>query len=122
MKVDLNGFVDGQEAGLAHFAKSNCRLAIVQTAGVRTLLRRELSQDAGVPVKDASHVWLRSAWGVAGLAHFSYSFDGSTFTDTSNPCRLTWGSYRGDRIGLYSINTTREQGYADFSDFHYQIK
>jgi beta-xylosidase len=121
VKVDLNGFVDGQEAGLAHFAKSNCRLAIVQAAGTKTLLRPESRQDTGIPVTDDSKIWLRSTWGVTGRAHFSYSFDGSMFIDTGNPCRLSWGSYRGDRIGLYSINRALDGGYADFSDFEYEI-
>jgi len=75
-----------------------------------------------VPVVTAKSLWLRSTWGIEGLARFSYSFDGSEFTEIGQSCRLTWGSYRGDRIGLYTWNSTGDRGYADFSDFHYEIE
>ena len=122
VKVDLGGLMDGQEAGLAHFAKANCRLAVVQNGGVRTVMRVDQPGSTVVPVVTAKSLWLRSTWGIEGLARFSYSFDGSEFTEIGQSCRLTWGSYRGDRIGLYTWNSTGDRGYADFSDFHYEIE
>ena len=122
VKVSLSGLADGQEAGLAHFAKTSCRLAIVQNEGVRTLKRIDQPGSIVVPVLTAKSLWLRSAWGVEGVARFSYSFDGLVFTEIGDSCQLTWGSYRGDRIGLYTLNSNSERGYADFSDFRYVIE
>lgn len=122
VKVSLSGLADGQEAGLAHFAKTSCRLAIVQNEGVRTLKRIDQPGSIVVPVLTAKSLWLRSAWGIEGLARFSYSFDGLVFTEIGDSCQLTWGSYRGDRIGLYTLNSNSERGYADFSDFRYGIE
>ena len=122
VKVNLSGLTDGQEAGLAHFAKTSCRLAIVQNEGVRTLKRIDQPGSPVVPVLTAKSLWLRSAWGVEGVARFSYSFDGLVFTEIGDSCQLTWGSYRGDRIGLYTLNSNSERGYADFSDFRYVIE
>ena len=70
----------------------------------------------------AKSLWLRSAWGVEGVARFSYSFDGLVFTEIGDSCRLTWGSYRGDRIGLYTPNRYSERGSPDFSDFEYVVE
>jgi beta-xylosidase len=122
VKLDLAGLTNGQEAGLAHFAKADCRLAAVQTQGVRKLLRTDQPASTAVPVLTAANVWLRSTWGVQGLASFSYSFDGKTFTEIGEACRLTWGFYRGDRVGLYTWNSAGDRGYADFSDFRYVIE
>jgi beta-xylosidase len=120
--MDLNGLVDGQEAGLAHFAKTNCRLAVVQTGEVRKLLRIDQADTTVGPPVVSQIIWLRSTWNVEGLARFSYSLDGSAFTEIGGPCRLSWGAYRGDRIGLYTWNSTAERGHVDFSDFRYRIE
>jgi hypothetical protein len=121
VKMNLRGLVDNQEAGLAHFAKTNCRLAVVQAGQARKLLRIDPSDTAAGPVVTGQEVWLRSTWNVEGIATFSYSLDGSAFTEIGTPCRLTWGYYRGDRIGLYTSGTS-ERGFVDFSDFQYRIQ
>jgi hypothetical protein len=106
---------------LAHFAKTNCRIAVVQTGARRRLLRFDEADATGGPIVDADRLWLRSTWGVGGVASFSYSFDGSAFTEIGNPCRLSWGAYRGDRLGLYTSNSAIDRGYVDFGDFRYRI-
>jgi hypothetical protein len=122
VKMDLGGLVDGEEAGLAHFARENCRLAVAQIGGVRKVLRIDQGNETVGPVVTAARIWLRSAWGEEGMARFSYSLDGSAFTEIGSSCRLSWGSYRGDRIGLYTVNDTIERGYVDFSDFRYRVE
>jgi hypothetical protein len=69
-----------------------------------------------------TRIWLRSTWGEEGMASFSYSLDGFAFTEIGSSCRLSWGSYRGDRIELYTWNRTMEQGHVDFSNFRYRIE
>lgn len=46
--------------------------------------------------------------------------DGETFTPFSQ-YQLTWGFYRGDRIGIYCYNELGEQGYVDVDYFHYDM-
>jgi hypothetical protein len=35
-------------------------------------------------------------------------------------CKLTWGNYRGDRIGLFTDNPGRAAGFVDFASFAYR--
>src|SRR5664280_554944 len=120
--MDLGGLVNGEEAGLAHFARENCRLAVAQIGGVRKVLRIDQGNETAGPVVTTTRVWLRSTWSEEGMARFSYSLDGSAFTEIGSSCRLSWGSYRGDRIGLYTLNSRIERGYVDFSDFGYRVE
>jgi beta-xylosidase len=122
VKMDLGDLADGEEAGLAHFARENCRLAVVQTGGVRKVVRIDQGKETAGPVVTTLGIWLRSTWSEEGMARFSYSLDGSAFTEIGSSCRLSWGSYRGDRIGLYTVNDTIERGYVDFSDFRYRVE
>jgi len=122
VKMDLGGLVNGEEAGLAHFSRDNCRLAVVQIGGVRKVVRIDQGNETAGPAVTALGIWLRSTWSEEGMARFSYSLDGSAFTEIGSSCRLSWGSYRGDRIGLYTVNGTIERGYVDFSDFGYRVE
>jgi beta-xylosidase len=120
--MNLAGLVDGQEAGLAHFAKANCRLAAIQNQGVRTLMRMDQPTSPVIPIPNVKRVWFRSTWGMEGVARFSYSFDGLAFTGIGDSCPLSWGSYRGDRVGLYTVNRTGDRGFVEFSDFRYRME
>jgi hypothetical protein len=122
VKMDLGGLVDGEEAGLAHFSRENCRLAVAQIGGVRKVRRIDQGNETAGPVVTTLGIWLRSTWSEEGMARFSYSLDGSAFTEIGSSCRLSWGSYRGDRIGLYTFNSRIERGYVDFSGFRYLIE
>lgn len=120
VKLDVSGMVAGQEAGLTHFAKTFASLSVVQLGSVRTLtINRDPQRTLG-PAIHQSEIWLRSTWGFDGLSQFSYSLDGRTFVPIGDPYQLTWGSYRGDRIGLFTTNTTTT-GYADFTSFRYEV-
>jgi beta-xylosidase len=120
--VHLDGLVNGQEAGLAHFAKTNCRLAVVRAGRLSKLLRTGQAQETVGPAVTAASIWLRSTWSADGMARFSYSLDGAAFTEIGDACRLSWGAYRGDRIGLYTFNDIEDQGHVDFSDFSYLVE
>ena len=48
------------------------------------------------------------------------SFDGSTFTDFGPTYQLTWGGYRGDRIGIYAYNLG-ETGHGHVDSFTYTV-
>jgi beta-xylosidase len=122
VQMDLGGFVNGQEGGLAHFAKTDCRLAIAQHGRERRLVRIDQESTTEGPVLSVSTIWLRSTWTVDGLARFSYSVDDARFTEFGTACRLSWGAYRGDRIGLYTFTDNGEKGYVDFRNFQYRLQ
>jgi len=116
---DLNGMADGQEAGLAHFAATYCTLAISRTGHVARLVLNLNGTRSDGPQIRQQRVWLRSRWGYDGRSQFAWSIDGKTFHDIGAPYQLTWGSYRGDRVGLYTFNDSAEHGYVDIGRFHY---
>ena len=120
-KLDLSGMVDGQEAGLAHYGKTSCTLSIVREAGVRRLSDHANGTKTPGPVLPGTVIYLRSTWGFDGLSRFSYSTDGRTYLPFGDPCQLTWGDYRGDRIGLFTVNPTADAGYLDVDSFDYTI-
>jgi hypothetical protein len=64
-------------------------------------------------------IWLQSTWDVNGINIYSYSLNGKTFISLNMPSQLKWGSYRGDRIGIYNYNTTSEKGFVDIDSFKY---
>ena len=119
VKLDLSGMADGQSAGICHFAKGYSMLSITQSSGVRTIATVEKGKrDSGIRIS-ASAVWLKSEWGFDGLSRFSFSLDGTHFSELGDPYQLSWGYYRGDRIGLYTFNDKQDSGYVDFSRFTY---
>jgi beta-xylosidase len=120
VKLDVSGMVDGQEAGLSHFARTSAMLGVVQTGKTRTLSVNENGARESGPSLKQPAVWLRSTWGFDGISIFSYSLDGKTFTPIGDPYQLTWGSYRGDRIGLFTQNPDTA-GYADFDSVQYVV-
>lgn len=120
VKLDLSGMADGQKAGLCHFAKTRPFLGIAQEDGSRFIEYQQNGDKEKGPKIDGLTIWLRSTWGLEGVSQYSFSLDGKTFTDTGKPYPLSWGSYRGDRIGLFSYNNLGEAGYVDVDFFHYR--
>lgn len=119
VKLDLNGMADGQKAGLCHFSKDHSALGVSQE-GVRRLLEYRKSGKiiSGTEIR-GNELWLRSTWGLDGLSQYSYSLDGRVFTNCGEPYALSWGSYRGDRIGIYCYNNKSDSGFVDVVFFHY---
>jgi hypothetical protein len=94
----------------------NIRVLSANGNGVRT---------AGPEIKQAV-VWLRSIWGFDGVSQFSYSLDGANFVPIGGPYQLTWGNYRGDRIGLFTVNPIfpvhlKTAGWIDIDSVHYEV-
>jgi hypothetical protein len=91
----------------------------MQNGGARALRFRGNGQAISGPVIQSKNLWLRSTWDFAGDSRFSFSADGTTFTPFGALYRLTWGNYRGDRIGVYNYNNREEAGYVDVDSFQY---
>jgi beta-xylosidase len=122
VKLSLAGMADEEEAGLAHFAGTYCTLGIIQLEEVRKLAYNNYGKRITGPVVRRNVIFLRSKWDFHGMSQFSYSTDGHTFQSFGAPYQLTWGAYRGDRIGIFTDNPGSLSGYVDVDEFMYQIE
>ena len=121
LKLDFSGFADGQKAGLCHFAGTHSALGVVQDGQTRCIEYRENGHLTVGPAITGDQLWLKSSWGLDGRSRYAYSTDGKNFTDFGPEYQLSWGNYRGDRIGIYNFNTKQDAGYVDvdFCNYNY---
>ena len=118
VKMDIRNLAEGQHAGLCHFASSSASLGVVcQNGNVYMEYQHEDHPQLGDMIK-SENLWIRSSWSSDGLSTFSYSTDGLTYHPFGT-YQLSWGYYRGDRIGIFNYNETSESGYIDVDYFHY---
>jgi hypothetical protein len=129
-RLELKGMADGQHAGLLHFtaqpaaanpAQSTASAGIVMVDGKRYL---EVSRDGTATRLQAwtqDAIWLRSAWGLDGRSTLSVSADGKRFQPVLPDFPLTWGAYRGSRVGVFTFNPAGEHGYVDVDSVTYAI-
>ena len=128
IKVDASHLKQGDRAGLAvlnipyatlTITKSSKGYEIAQTVGDNHNERTaETSSCRGV-------FWLRStADGIRGIADFSYSKDGKTFTSLGKTFKMEYsGSYFvGNRFAIFCYNTKGNGGYFDIDDCKVGIK
>jgi hypothetical protein len=120
VKLDVGRMADGQETGLSHFAKTFASIGVVQDGSVRTICVNNNGKRTSGQILSQKVVWLRSTWGFDGVSQFGYSFDGKVFVPIGETYQLTWGSYRGDRVGLFTVNS-KSAGWADFTSFRYEV-
>jgi beta-xylosidase len=120
LALDLSGMADGQVAGLCHFSRDNSTLGVRQTGTARALEFTHARKTTPGPTLTAAKIWLRSVWGLDGRSQYFYSEDGANFTLFGEPYQLSWGSYRGDRIGIFTYNNQGETGFVDVDWFHYK--
>lgn len=115
VKLDISGMADGQRAGLAfQFGPNFGAIGVIQQNGVRRL---EWDKSAGTaPELKGNTIWLRGTY-QADQAHFAWSLDGQTFTDTGVTFKLGFANWKGSRPALYSFGPGG--GYADVDFFHY---
>jgi beta-xylosidase len=119
LALDLSGMADGQVAGLSHFSKTHSTLRIRCDGDARTLEFTENKKVTTGPTISGGKIWLRSTWGLDGVSRYAYSTDGTTFTPFGEPYQLSWGHYRGDRLGIFTYNDKGEAGYLDVDSFDY---
>ena len=112
-KLDISGMADGQRCGLCHFSISNAGIGIVAEGDRRNIEYRENDSISHLSPVDTDDIWLRTEWGLDGIATFSYSLDGHEFISFGSPYQMRWGHYRGDRIGIYCFNDNSDSGYVD---------
>lgn len=119
IKINISGMANGQRAGLCHFSAAYSCFGIKQVSGIRRLMDDENGTETPGPVIKQKIIWLKSSWSYDGISHYAYSLDGKKFIPFGNGYALSWGFYRGDRVGLFSYNMTKEKGNVDVDYFHY---
>jgi beta-xylosidase len=120
IRIEFGGLSEGQTAGLCHFAKTYCSIGIKQSKGIRNIVFDNNGVETWGPQILINAIYLRSTWGSDGISQYSYSLNGETFLPFGDTYKLTWGNYRGDRIGIYNYNPLKESGYIDVDWFHYK--
>jgi beta-xylosidase len=120
VKLDISGMVDGQFTGLTHFSTTSHSLfGVRQENGIRRLVYLCNNKDtSGVQINGKS-VWLRSTWDANGVSHYAFSTDGRFYQVFGSTYQLTWGSYRGDRVGIFNFNIKEDKGHVDVDWFRY---
>jgi beta-xylosidase len=120
VKIDLKGLSDGQFAGICHFAGTYSAFGVRQTEGIRRLVYDNNGQETEGKIIDTSAIYLRSVWGIHGLSQYAFSINGKLFESFGETYKLTWGNYRGDRIGIFCYNSIKETGFIDVDWLHYK--
>ena len=129
-KLDANGLLRSEEAGLVLMGMDYSYLAIVRTEeGFRlehTVCKdapkgTEETEEAGLDLTDGS-LYLRIVVGPDALSRFSYSRDGQRFTEIGEPFKAREGRWIGAKVGLFAVGQTQAQGRgsADFDWFRFE--
>lgn len=120
VKIDINRMVNGQCAGLTHFSTTRySTLGIKQENGIKNLVCDINGKDSIITPINQKYIWLQSSWDIKGVNTYSYSLDEKTYIPLNISTQLTWGSYRGDRIGINNYNTIEDKGFVDIDFFKY---
>lgn len=118
-KIDVSKMRTGQQAGLCHHSGQFVLLGV--TVGFDNE-RRLFYEHDGVrksgPEFEADVIYIRT--GINGpRGTFSYSFDGESWTRFGPEFPLTFGRWRGDRIGFFNWNDNAAAGHIDIDWFRY---
>lgn len=120
VKLDLRAATEGQKCGIAHFGVPDyASFGVVKKAGAQTIVLNLKNKVVYGPKIESKVLWLKSTWALDGLSQYYYSTNGTNFTAFGDPYQLHWGSYRGDRIGIFNYNNDSESGYVDIDYFRY---
>jgi len=123
VKIEVGNMADGQVAGLTHFSTAgNSAISIKKTGRALFIVYTINGRDSVIAPLNQKYVWLRSSWDIKGINHYAWSPDNRHFNTINSFSVLTWGSYRGDRIGLYTYSTQSEYGFIDVDYFRYEYK
>ncbi|MFN8352882.1 MAG: glycoside hydrolase 43 family protein [Spirosomataceae bacterium] len=122
IKLDFGNMENGQYAGLTHFSTQNMSTIGIKQSNGKRILTYVFNDEESEGVKLKKNViWLQSKWDVNGKNQYFYSLNGKKYIPFGNVTQLTWGSYRGDRIGIFNYNILQDKGYVDIDWFKYEI-
>jgi beta-xylosidase len=122
VKMDIDHMVDGQKTGLCFLGRTYGSIDVVREAGSVSFAFDNNGQATAGPslATNIKTVWLEADWGTAGKAQFSFSTDGKRFTPLGETFQITsFGGFLGAKVGLYTSNNLRDEGYVDVDSFRY---
>jgi beta-xylosidase len=120
VRLDISHMADGQFAGLTHFSTtSNSLFGVKQENGALLLSYSNNGKDTSGIGVHSKFIWLQSTWDASGISRYAFSTDGKSYQTFGHSYQLTWGSYRGDRIGIFNFNRKEDKGYIDVDWFRY---
>ena len=122
IKVDISKMEEGQRAGLCHFGSPNYSAIGIVYDSLKTIEYNVNGVIIKGPLVGTDIIWFKSTWGFDGKSQYYYSRDGKTYTAFGETYQMVWGSYRGDRIGMYNYNNNKDEGYVDIDFFKYQFE
>ena len=113
--LEASRLVDGNRAGLCHFGGEAYEFGVEVADGTRRLyFRRNWKEPEILAENVPPRLLLKTTWDRNGRARFAYSTGGAAFVAYAPDVQLTWGAYRGDRVGLYAYACREESGEACF--------
>jgi beta-xylosidase len=131
VKLDIRGMKEEQEAGLSHFngGRDYACLAINKDGKLKLKLEIKYSSNKDVEISDEvllpnniKYIYLKTNIDFDGKASFSWSTNNKSFKKCTKSFQLKWGNYRGSRIGLYTFNNYKDDGFIDIDNFIYEKK
>jgi beta-xylosidase len=122
IKIDISQMVNGQKAGLCHFGSPHYSSFGIVYDSVKKMEYNVKGVITNGPSISTNVIWLKSTWSLDGKSQYSYSTDGMRFISFGDIYQMAWGSYRGDRIGIYNYNNNSDSGYIDVDFFHYNYR
>ena len=113
---------NGQKAGLCFLGRTYNSADLIREHDSLSFASDNNGQSIPGPAVSANirTVWLKAEWGTAGEAQFSFSTDGQRFVPLGDVFQITsFGGFLGARIGFYTTNHLKDEGYIDVDSFRY---
>lgn len=118
VKMDLKGMVEGQEAGISHFATYYFNLGVVKKGqATYGIIENQNGTVMSLGTIDSDAVWLRCLMN-QDKGIYEYSTDGKHFIRSKQEFIITAKGFKGDRIGIYNVHKAG-RGYVDVDWFRY---
>ncbi|MGN0242817.1 MAG: family 43 glycosylhydrolase [Lachnospiraceae bacterium] len=126
VQMNLDGMVNGQEAGITHFngGDTYLTLGVVMEEDEKRIRFDDNGNDLyGANPIGSDTIYFRTIVTADKTAHFYYSMDGTAYVKAGEAVLPTSASryYKGDRIGIYTFHDTENNGYVDVEDFRYEF-
>jgi beta-xylosidase len=136
--LDISNMADGDRAGLSMLRDVSASIGVKQTGSTRELFMingmtmnsnwgtASTGNEVATAALSGNQVWLRAtadiAPGGSNSATFSYSTDGSTFTNLGDTLTMNtdWQFFMGYRFGIFNFATTALGGSVTVKSFEMQ--
>ncbi len=116
VRLNLSGMVEGQIAGICHFSRDFCELAVRQQDGRWIYAYEAASASTSALAWSGTLLYLRLEWNAQGLSRSLFSTDGELFTAIGGSHTLQFSDYRGSRLGIFTRNDSGEAGWVDVEE------